>query len=119
MHEGRGLAPTHVVLLEEACRMADRLDRMDAMLEDPARAWLRFDVSEDGAEITVTIDRLEGETRMLATAFKQVVAELRQAQEESGSARAPGPEPQEPGGGGGNVVPLRASIAAKRAQTAG
>jgi hypothetical protein len=120
MDEGRGLEPTHRVLLEEACRVADRLDRLDAMLEDPANAWLRFDVSDDGAEITVVVDKLLSEARMQETALKQLVAEIRQAQEGEGAVRPPAPATQPAtGGGGGNVVPLRDRVAAKRAQPAG
>jgi len=119
MDEGRGLAPTHVVLLEEACRLADRLDRLDEMLSNPGRAWLNFEVSEDGSGITVTVDRLLSEARMQETTYKVIVAELRQALEDTGSGRLPADSSQAFSGGGGNVVGLRAAVLAKRAQTAG
>lgn len=120
MHEGRGLAPTHVVLLEEACRIADRLDRLDAMLADPGRAWINFQVSEDGAEITVTVDRLLSEARMQETTLKNVVQELRQALDGEAAGQPPSAAPTtSPAGGGGSLVDLRARVAAKRALTAG
>lgn len=120
MNEGRGLAPTHVVLLEEACRMADRLDRYDAMLSGEHKEWFRLEVPEDGSEVVLIVDRLQSEARMLASAYKSIVAELRQALEDAGAARPPGPTPQAPtGGGGGNVVGLHSRVAAKRAQTTG
>lgn len=120
MNEGRGLSPVHRVLLEEACRVADRLDKLDAMLRD-GRDWLNFELSDDGTEVRVTIDRLLAEARQQETAFKGMVAEIRQALEVdpvTPAAPVPAPAPTS-GGGGGNVVPLRASVDAKRAQTTG
>ncbi|MFI7678553.1 hypothetical protein [Actinophytocola sp. NPDC049390] len=118
MNEGAGLAPPQVVLLEEACRMADRLDQLDAMLADPRKSWLRLDLN-DGGEISVIVDKLLSETRMQETALKGIVAELRQAAEVEGAGAPSNPTPSTTSGGGGNVVGIRSRIAEKRAQTAG
>lgn len=74
-----GLGPAHRVLLEEACRIADRLDRLDALLEGRQDVWLRFDSSRDGSEVRVVIDALLAESRQQATALRGLVAEMRAA----------------------------------------
>lgn len=74
---GDGLSGTQRVLLEQACRIVDRLDRLDAILNGRDRAWLTLDVGDDG-EITVIVDKVLGESRQQATALKQLFAELRQ-----------------------------------------
>ncbi len=74
--------------MEEACRIADRLERLDAILRGDSDLWARFSVSQDGDEVTVVIDRAMAEARQQAVALKQIVTELRQAtsaaQESSG-----------------------------------
>jgi hypothetical protein len=71
--------PAQLVLIEEACRIADRLDRLDAVLRGDEDAWARLLVDEDGGEITVKVDSVLSEARQHATALKQIVAELRQS----------------------------------------
>lgn len=76
---GDQLAGGRRVLAEEACRLADRLDRLDALLTGNADAWLRFTVDEGGSEVTVVVDKALSEARQQQIALKQVLAELRQA----------------------------------------
>lgn len=78
--------PAELVLIEEACRIADRLDRLDALVRGDADAWLRFSVSDDGTEVTVVIDKALSEARQQAVALKQLLAELRQSRGSSGAA---------------------------------
>lgn len=66
------------VLLEEACRIADRLDKLDALLVGDAAAWFRFSVDESGTEVTVIVDKVLSEARQQAVALKQLISELRQ-----------------------------------------
>lgn len=96
------------VLLEEACRIADRLDRLDALLAGDADAWLRFTVDESGTEVTVNVDKALSEARQQAVALKQLVAELRQ-----GAATA------KPETGGSVLDQLAAKRAARLANTPG
>lgn len=118
MHEG--LKPGQLVLLEEACRIADRLDRLDAQLD--GEDWLRFRVNDDVTDVTVTVDRVLSEARQQAVALKQLISELRQ----SSGVQRPG-RPQvgsgESGSGSpgkaGGVVDLKARIAERRGSTAG
>lgn len=75
---GPTLDPLRRTLLEEACRLADRLDRLDATLtgED---AWLHFQANDDGSEVTVIVDKALAEARQQAVALKQIVSEFRQS----------------------------------------
>lgn len=67
------------VLLEEACRIADRLDRLDALLAGSAEDWLSFVETKGNPDRQeIVIDRPLAEARQQATALKQIIAELRQ-----------------------------------------
>lgn len=78
------------VLLEEACRIADRLDQLDDFLRGHEDAWMRFHVrNEDGSIVQVVIDKALSESRQQALALKGLVAELR-------AARAKQPEETKP-----------------------
>ncbi|AEA27912.1 hypothetical protein Psed_5785 [Pseudonocardia dioxanivorans CB1190] len=104
MDRGAGLSPLHRVLLEEACRMADRLDRLHGALDDK-RTWLRFDVDE-GGEVVVVVDGLLAELRQQTTAMRGVAAELRAAGAAKGSGK---PASEEKGGGLGELASLAAA----------
>jgi hypothetical protein len=73
--------PAQLVLAEEACRLADRLDQLHALLSGEASAWASLQLaSDDGAtEVTVIISSVLSEARLHATALKGIVTELRQA----------------------------------------
>ena len=75
------LGPTHVLVLERACRMTDRLARLDSLLE--GGDWLEGVVqraADDGVvEVHVRVDRALGETRQHENVLKLLVAELRNA----------------------------------------
>lgn len=114
--------PAQLVLIEEACRIADRLDRLDAQLRGDEDAWLRFIVNDDGSEVTVVIDRALSEARQQAVALKQLFAELRQSQ----VAAKPVPKiVAQPAGASPEVVAavgvadLTARIRQRSAQTSG
>jgi hypothetical protein len=114
------LGPTHVLLLERACRLADRLARLDVLLE--GGDWLDLAVQRTSTdttlEVRVTVDRALGETRQHDVALKLLVAELRHAGRPAAAAGTPPPVEQgTPGEGasGGNVT----SIAAIRGSARG
>jgi hypothetical protein len=73
---GRTADPAARVLAEEACRLADRLDRLDAILRGESREWVRVD-SAEGLPVLV-VDKALGEARQQAVALKTILAELRQ-----------------------------------------
>jgi hypothetical protein len=98
------LGPAHVLLLERACRKADRLERMDAQLR--GRDWL--DVVEvpnaDGAVVQLVVDKLLSEVRQTEVALKLDVAELRHAGRAAtagGGVVPPSPPAEDEGGGTG------------------
>lgn len=96
------------MLLDEACRIVDRLDRLDGILAGDPGEWMRFRVSEDGSEVTVTLDRALAEARQQAVALKQIVSELRA----SGSS-------DKPATGGSVLDQLAARRAARLANATG
>ncbi|MDG4796200.1 hypothetical protein [Micromonospora sp. WMMD1082] len=107
-----------VVLAEEICRLADRLDRLDAIVNGRDRAWLTLEAPDDGTEMTVVVDKVLTEARQQQTTFKALLAELRAMR---GASKAPGGgrAPKEVGGvGGGGITDLTARIA-RRTQPAG
>jgi hypothetical protein len=123
MTDGVQLQPAELVLLEEACRAADRLDRLDAVLRGESDFWVRFAVDVDGREVTVVIDRALSEARQQQAVLKQLVAELRQSR--AAAEKTPGVRKAEAAGAsppagagkvGAGVADLTARIAAKRAE---
>lgn len=83
--------PAERVLLEEACRMADRLDRLDALLTGSEDAWLKLRTDDDGTEVRVVIDSALSEARQQANVLKQLVTALRVPDAQSG--QRPGRRP--------------------------
>jgi hypothetical protein len=77
---GDQLAPAVRVLLEEACRIADRLDKLDRLLDGDADQWVSLvEDRGDPERQFVVIDRPLAEARQQATALKQLIAEIRAA----------------------------------------
>ncbi len=97
--EANEFGPEERVLLEEACRIADRLDRLDALISGDEDAWLRFRVNDDGTQVKVVIDSALSEARQQANVLKQIIAALRLPDEQSGK------RPQQRGGGRGAYQP--------------
>jgi hypothetical protein len=73
--------PEQQVLIAEACRIADRLDRLDALLRDED-TWARLQVPDNAAEtgeVRLVVNAAIGEARQQALALKGLAAELRAA----------------------------------------
>lgn len=81
LHE---FGPAERVLLEESCRIADRLDKLDALLTGDTTTWLNLRVSDDGSEVKVVVDSALGEARQQANVLKQLVTALRVPDEATG-----------------------------------
>jgi hypothetical protein len=100
---GGNLSGGRKVLLEEACRLADRLDGLDRLISGTARDWLEIVESKgDPERQELVVDKLLAEARQQAVALKQIVTELR-----AGAASAP----DQPATG----VSFRDQLAARRA----
>lgn len=77
-------APEREILLE-ACRCADRLERLDAYLTGQDVSWLDLEqMRRDEREFRVTVDAALSEARQQQNIFKQLVASLRLPDEATG-----------------------------------
>jgi len=113
------LTPGHLVLLEEACRCADRLDDLDRLLRDVAEGSGADSEGSEGRD--GTLGRMTGllaEARAQQTALRGIVAELRQGQRAAGGKQSPAAVPDTTVGGS-NVSDLSARIAGRRGQASG
>lgn len=65
------------VLLEEACRTADRLDRLDGLLVGREDEWFRLEAKGQGGEtFEVQVDNALSEARQQAMALRQILGSL-------------------------------------------
>ncbi|MFI6249036.1 hypothetical protein [Streptomyces sp. NPDC051016] len=101
------LTPVHLVLLEEACRIADRLDLLNSMLR-----LTSADVNESTTQFA-DISGVLAESRQQSSALKLILAEIRQGQ------IGAGPAAEEPAEGGAGVADLSKRIADRRRQAEG
>lgn len=76
MHALVEFNPAETVLLEEACRMADRLARIDATLRGKSE-FVRLRVDEADGDAVFVVDALLSEARQQANVLKQLIAALR------------------------------------------
>ncbi len=94
-----GFDPAERVLLEEACRITDRLDALDRLVADSVDSERRL--------------RVMGEARQQANVLKQIVAALRLPDEATG--KRPGVRPPR---GAYKPSPVRAVSSLERARLA-
>lgn len=106
------LGPAHRLLLDETCRMADRLDRLDASLENK-NTWLRFEAA-DGGSVVVVVDGVLAEYRQQVATLRSLVAEIRAVLPKASGKPAPESAPK-----GGGLADLTSRIADRRKSTAG
>lgn len=74
--------PRQVALIEEACRLVDRLNVLDGAIRDKAVVF-ELVLDEDGEIATVVVDKALAEARQHALALKQIFSEIRQGGAES------------------------------------
>jgi hypothetical protein len=120
--EGPELRPGERVLLEEACRTADRLDVLDRILRGDVDSWMRLDtITPDGSVVRVVVNNALAEVRQQQIALKQILAELRQSRSATGKPGRPGTGSTSTTGGGrvAGVADLTARIRDRRASPAG
>lgn len=108
MNEFGELSPVQRVLTEEACRIVDRLESLDAYLSGRSTSWLTLNL--DDTEVKVVVDQALAEARQQVTALKGISAELRQLSQGRSSTG--------PVGTASGVSDLTARIAGRRAQAA-
>jgi hypothetical protein len=76
MHSAGRFNPAQEVLAEEACRLADRLDRLDGLLAGGTTAWAFLRPDRDGDGVTLVVNSAMAEARQGALALRQVVESL-------------------------------------------
>lgn len=112
--EGDSLPPLTRLLLEEVCRLADRMDRLDAQLAGREN-WLQAVRMDDSpGEVVITVDNLVSEARQHATSLRGLISELR-----ASMPKAPAGRSGTSSGKGGTLSDLSARIAARRGAPAG
>ena len=72
------LSPAALVLLGEACRTTDRLERMAAALSSRSTLWFELGDVElpDDAGVPIVVNGMIGEARQLQTALRQTLNQL-------------------------------------------
>lgn len=68
------------LLLHEACRLADRMEKLDRVLRGDVSTWLSIELPRDGSEdepLRIKVDSALGEARLHVTTLRQVMAQLR------------------------------------------
>jgi hypothetical protein len=79
------LAAAELEILAEACRCADRLERLDEHLHDEGMSWLDVEkLRSDGATFRLTVDAALSEARQQQNILKQLIASLRLPDEATG-----------------------------------
>ncbi len=74
------LDPAQLALLTEACRIVDRLDKLDELISGDAETWIDIIAARADPEIAeITINKPLAEARQQATTLKQILAELTKA----------------------------------------
>lgn len=102
---GVEMGPAHRVLLVEACRLADRLDRFDRVLS--GGGWF-FERPDDDGRVEIVIDSVLSEARQYASVLKQMVAQLEPKPSVATDRKPVAPRP------GKGITDLSAKIAARR-----
>lgn len=108
--EEHELDPMQTVMLEEACRCADRLDKLEEKLSGREDAWVHLrtraeSMADEGVTIDLVIDGALSEARQQQNVFKQLLASLRLP--DSAGAR-----PQQRGGARGSYAPKKSGTGA-------
>lgn len=111
-------SPAEAILIEEACRLADRLDKLDAILGGRDKAWITIEIPDGGVAAEVVVDKVLSEARQQQIALKQILGELRQSRAATPAKPVRPSQAATQGGTGApnGVADLTARIAERRAQ---
>jgi hypothetical protein len=76
---GESLEPARKVLLVEACRVVDRLERIDRMIRGDLVEWMGLLSTRDDTVVTIVMNNLLVEARQQQNTLRGIMAELRQS----------------------------------------
>lgn len=68
------------MLLHEACRLVDRMEKLDRILRGDVDTWVSVDLPRDGSEdepLRLKVDGALAEARLHVTTLRQVLGQLR------------------------------------------
>lgn len=89
---GARLGPLDRLLLAEACRTADRLERLDGVIRGTGNEWITLAVElDDRSEVAVVIDGALSEARQQQGRLTSIAAELRLRTAGAAPASQPAP----------------------------
>jgi len=71
-----GADPASAVLIAEACRIADRLERLSALLGGEESEWARVQLPRGDDELVLRIDGALTEARQQAQVLRQILGQL-------------------------------------------
>ena len=105
------LPPGALVLVEEACRTADRLERLDRALRGNGAEWLRVREShrEAGGDLVLVVNPVLAEARQQQNALRQILATLEVAAAKAVESKAQEVDPLRAIVDGSNVYRLTGS----------
>lgn len=75
--------PAELVLIEESCRIADRLDRLNSVLTGTDDFFLQS-LPDSDTKFILVVDGAMSEARQQANVLKQIIAALRLPDEDTG-----------------------------------
>lgn len=70
------LTPDRAVLAAEAARLADRLEKCDAILRGDVDTWMKLYLPDSDDEIVIRIDTAATLSLKLASEFRQIIRQL-------------------------------------------
>lgn len=90
--KGREYDAAWAALIEEACRMKDRLDKMHRLISGDISSWARIEQPDnaEGRYLLLIFDDAVAEARQQANALRQIITSLKlgQANEKSAAPSA-------------------------------
>lgn len=91
MTENRKSDAAWLMLLHEACRMLDRMDKMDRLLSGDIESWARIELPDlDGKPCILIFDDALAESRQYANTFRQILVTLKVGMSEAGAEKKEG-----------------------------
>lgn len=76
LSDGRTFDPATAVLVAEACRIVDRLEKLDGILRSRRTEWVKLAEQVEGQDVSIVMDGALSESRQQALALRTILAQL-------------------------------------------